>query len=138
MVQSPVLGLCNTGSNHGQSKFQIAAEGSSPEHRGIRSNDARLHYISQMLMEDDDDERAGSCRGEATLQATEKSFRDILGQVYPPATTNQPSSHSNDKSGNPGEHGNDGYNRLCGSGFSNDCSTWKAEVINIMPSPLAQ
>ncbi|VAH12572.1 unnamed protein product [Triticum turgidum subsp. durum] len=83
-------------SSHGQNKFQIAA-GGSPEHRRIRSNDA-LHYISQMLMEDVDEE-VDICQG-AALQATEKPFRDILGEVYV-SPTNWPPLHSNNKPDNP-------------------------------------
>ncbi|XBJ06881.1 hypothetical protein VPH35_012471 [Triticum aestivum] len=117
-VTSP--GLCRVNSSLGQTQFQIAT-GGSPEHRRIRSNDA-LHYISHMLM-DDVDERVDICQGEAALQAAEKPFRDILGEVYAPAT-NCPPMHSNNKPENPDKSGTSSYKRLWSTSFSNNCSSY--------------
>ena len=90
-------GLCNFNSSLGQNQFPIAP-GGSPAHHQSRSNDA-LHSISQMLMEDVD-ERVDICQGEAALQAAEKPFRDILGEVYASAT-NCTQMYSNNKPDNP-------------------------------------
>ncbi|KAM3406115.1 hypothetical protein ACQJBY_000262 [Aegilops geniculata] len=117
--------------NHGQNQFQIATRG-SPEHRWIRSNDA-LHYISQMLMEDID-ERVDICQGEAALQAAEKPFRDILGEVYSPAT-NCPPMHSSNKPDNPDKSGTSCYKMLSSTSFNNDCSSYS--VLPPLTNPLS-
>uniref|UniRef100_A0ACD5W4S6 Uncharacterized protein n=1 Tax=Avena sativa TaxID=4498 RepID=A0ACD5W4S6_AVESA len=117
-------GLCIINTNLGQHKFQVAAGGSSsPERRRSGSDDARLRYISQVLMEDtDDDDRASTLQGEAVLQSMEKSFHDVLGQAHPPpATTNCPLSRSNNEPGNTGKCGDDFYYRLSGTSFGNGC-----------------
>uniref|UniRef100_A0A0D9WBY2 Uncharacterized protein n=1 Tax=Leersia perrieri TaxID=77586 RepID=A0A0D9WBY2_9ORYZ len=77
----------------GQTQFQIDA-GGNPEYQTIRSNNA-LYYISQMLMEEVD-ERVSLHQGEAALQAAEKPFYDILGQVYPPPRNRLPMHSAND------------------------------------------
>ncbi|XBJ06883.1 hypothetical protein VPH35_012473 [Triticum aestivum] len=112
-VTSP--GLCNVNSS-----LQTAA-GGSPEHRRIRSNDA-LHYISQMLMEDVD-ERFEICQGDAALQAAEKPFRDLLGQV-PPLATNPPLLNRNNEPDSPDKGRTSRYKRLWSTSFSNDCSSY--------------
>ncbi|XBJ21919.1 hypothetical protein VPH35_000385 [Triticum aestivum] len=104
----------------GQNQVQIAAEG-SPEHRRITSNYA-LHCISQMLMEDID-EGVDICQEEAALQVAEKPFRDILRQVYAPAT-NWPPLHSNNEKDNPDKSAISCYKRLGSTSFSNDCSSY--------------
>ncbi|KAM3406117.1 hypothetical protein ACQJBY_000264 [Aegilops geniculata] len=106
-------------SSPGQNKSQIAAGGST-ERRQIRSNDA-LHYISQMLMEDVD-EGVDICQG-AALQAAEKPFRDILGEVYAPPTNWLP-LHSNNKPDNPDKSGTSRSKRLWSTSFSNDYSSY--------------
>ncbi|XBJ06890.1 hypothetical protein VPH35_012480 [Triticum aestivum] len=108
-------GLCNANSS-----IQTAA-GGSPEHRRIRSNDA-LHYISQMLMEDVD-ERVEICQGGAALQAAEKPFRDLLGQV-PPLATNPPLLNIKNEPDSPGKGRTSRYKRLWSTNFSNDCSSY--------------
>ncbi|KAF6992998.1 hypothetical protein CFC21_009946 [Triticum aestivum] len=118
-------------SSHGQNQFLIAA-GGSPEHRQIRSNDA-LHYISQMLMEEND-ERVDICQGEAALQAAEKPFRDILGEVCVPAT-NRPPLHSNSKPDNADKSGTSCYKRLWSTSFSNDCSSYS--LLQPLTTPLS-
>ncbi|KAI5021081.1 hypothetical protein ZWY2020_054491 [Hordeum vulgare] len=120
---STVLSRANqasANSNHGQNQFQVAA-GGSPKHRRIRSKDA-LDYISQILMEDAD-ERVDICQGEAALQAAEKPFRDILEEVYAPAT-NCPTTHSNNKPDNPDKSATSCYKRLWSTSFSNNCSSY--------------
>ncbi|VAH00590.1 unnamed protein product [Triticum turgidum subsp. durum] len=113
-VTSP--GLCKV-----KSSLQTAA-GGSPEHRQSRSNDA-LHYISQMLMQDVD-ERVEICQGEAALQAAEKPFRDLLGQVHPLAT-NLPLLNNNNEPDSPPDKGRTSrYKRLWSTSFSNDCSSY--------------
>ncbi|KAF6992997.1 hypothetical protein CFC21_009945 [Triticum aestivum] len=116
-------------SSHGQNKFQIAA-GSSPEHHRIRSNDA-LHYISQMLMEDVDE--VDICQG-AALQAAEKPFRDILGEVCTPPT-NWPPLNSNNKPDNPDKSGTSRYKRVWSTSFSNDYSSYN--MLQPLATPLS-
>ncbi|XBJ06878.1 hypothetical protein VPH35_012468 [Triticum aestivum] len=128
-VTSP--GLCSVNSSLGQNQFQIGA-GCSPEHLQIRSNDA-LHYISQMLMEGVD-ERVDICQGEAALQDAEKPFRDILGEVYAPAT-NWPPLHSNNKPDNSDKSGTSRYKRLWSTSFSNDHSSYN--VLQPLATPLS-
>ncbi|CAN6336062.1 unnamed protein product [Urochloa humidicola] len=53
----------------------------SPEYCEINSN-MTLDYINRLLMEDTD-EKASIYQRHDALQATEKSFYDILGQAYP-------------------------------------------------------
>ena len=113
------------------SSLQTAA-GGSPEHRQIRSNDA-LHYISQMLMEDVD-ERLDICQGEAALQAAEKPFGDILGEVYAPAT-DWPPLHSNNKPDNSNKSGTSCYKRLRTTSFSNDYSSYN--MLQPLATPLS-
>ncbi|KAE8800093.1 hypothetical protein D1007_24375 [Hordeum vulgare] len=110
-VTSPEL--CNVNSSLGQNQFQIAA-GGSPERHRLRSNDA-LHYISQMLIEDID-ERVDICQGEASLQAAEKPFLDLLGQVQPPVTS-WSSLHNNNQIDNPDKSRTSCYKRLWSTSF---------------------
>ncbi|XP_048562836.1 scarecrow-like protein 30 [Triticum urartu] len=126
-------GLCNFNSSLGQNQFQIAAGGSSPEHRQIRSNDA-LHYISQMLMEDVDETPVGVCQEEAALQAAEKPFRDILGPVCPPAT-NWPPLHSNNETGDFHNSWTSRYKRLWSASFSND--NYSYSMLQPLTNPLS-
>ncbi|XBJ13855.1 hypothetical protein VPH35_005970 [Triticum aestivum] len=108
-------GLCKVNGS-----LQTAA-GGGPEHRRSRPNDA-LHYISQMLMEDVD-ERVEICQGEAALQAAEKPFRDLLGQVHQLAT-NPPLLNSNNEPDNLDKGRTSRYKRLWSTSFSNDCSSY--------------
>ncbi|KAF6993001.1 hypothetical protein CFC21_009949 [Triticum aestivum] len=128
-VTSP--GLCSVNSSPGQNQVQIAA-GRSPEHHQIRSNNA-LHYISQMLMEDVD-EGVDVCQGETALQAAEKPFRDILGEVYASAT-DWPPLHRNNKPDNADKSGTSRYKRLRTTSFSNDYSSYN--VLQPLATPLS-
>ncbi|KAI5004976.1 hypothetical protein ZWY2020_032219 [Hordeum vulgare] len=128
-VTSPEL--CNVNSSLGQNQFQIAA-GGSPERHRLRSNDA-LHYISQMLMEDID-ERVDICQGEASLQAAEKPFLDLLGQVQPPVTS-WSSLHSNNQIDNPDKSRTSCYKRLWSTSFGNDCSSYSVLYLSLQNRP---
>ncbi|KAK2657854.1 hypothetical protein Ddye_010906 [Dipteronia dyeriana] len=48
-------------------------------------SDAVLRYISQMLMEDDIEDKTFMLQESLDLQAAEKSFYDVLGKKYPPS-----------------------------------------------------
>ncbi|KAL5742741.1 hypothetical protein ACOSP7_029473 [Xanthoceras sorbifolium] len=48
-------------------------------------SDAVLRYISQMLMEEDIEDKTCMLQASLDLQAAEKSFYDVLGKKYPPS-----------------------------------------------------
>ncbi|KAJ4835977.1 hypothetical protein Tsubulata_003075 [Turnera subulata] len=48
-------------------------------------SDRVLRYISQMLMEEDREDKSCSLQDALDLQAAEKSFYDVLGKKYPPS-----------------------------------------------------
>lgn len=113
----------------GKTKFRLL-QGGSPEYHRIKSNNA-LRDISQMPMEDVDD-RVGLYQGEAALQAADKPFYDILGQVYPP-TPNWPPLRSNNEQDIPDGSSNNNHIRLCSTSFSNDCSSYN--MLQPLPNP---
>ncbi|GJM94335.1 hypothetical protein PR202_ga10973 [Eleusine coracana subsp. coracana] len=71
----------------------------SPEYSEINSN-IILDYINQILMEEDTDEKGRIYQQYDALQATEKPFYDILGQIYP-FSPNQTLMSSDSKVGWP-------------------------------------
>ncbi|KAF5737175.1 hypothetical protein HS088_TW13G00053 [Tripterygium wilfordii] len=77
-------------------------------------SDTVLGYISQILMEEDMEEKTFMFPDSLDLQAAEKSFYDVLGKKYPPSPEphKQIYIHQNGKSPN---------NNLCGS-YSNSLS----------------
>lgn len=56
-----------------------------PEEDSEIFSDIALKYISQMLMEEDMEEKSGTYQESLALQATEKSFYDVIGKKYPPS-----------------------------------------------------
>lgn len=48
-------------------------------------SDTVLRYISQMLMEEDMEDKTCMLQGSLDLQAAEKSFYEVLGKKYPPS-----------------------------------------------------
>lgn len=52
-------------------------------------NDVALKYISDMLMEEDMEDKVCNIQESAALQEAEKSFYDVLGEKYPPSPDNQ-------------------------------------------------
>lgn len=123
-----IPGICNDKSNLGQQQFQIDAA-LSLEYQRIRSSDA-LCYISRVLMEDVD-ERVDLHQGEAALQAAEKPFYDILGQVYPPSL-NRLALHSANEPDTPDESSsrNNYHNRYHSSHSS-------FNMLQPLPTPLS-
>ncbi|GJV51244.1 scarecrow-like protein 9 [Tanacetum coccineum] len=55
-------------------------------------SDAILGYISQVLMEEDMEDKSCMLYQSLDLQAAEKSFYDVLGKKYPPSPSPSPSS----------------------------------------------
>ncbi|GAB2299794.1 hypothetical protein Dimus_033848 [Dionaea muscipula] len=53
-------------------------------------SDVVLKYISQVLMEEDADEKVFTFHGPSALEATEKSLYEAIGQNYPPPENNNP------------------------------------------------
>ncbi|CBI31658.3 unnamed protein product, partial [Vitis vinifera] len=47
-------------------------------------SDIALKYLSQILMEEDLEEKTGMFKESLALEATEKLFHDIIGEIYPP------------------------------------------------------
>ncbi|KAF5954221.1 hypothetical protein HYC85_007077 [Camellia sinensis] len=69
-------------------------------------SDATLKLINQMLMEEDDLEHKPCMFQECSaLQATEKSFYDVLGEKYPPPSSN--AHHAFDLNPSPDDHSPD-------------------------------
>ncbi|XP_071721364.1 scarecrow-like protein 9 [Rutidosis leptorrhynchoides] len=54
-------------------------------HEDCDLSDAILGYISQVLMEEDMEDRSCMLKDSLDLQAAEKSFYDVLGKKYPPS-----------------------------------------------------
>ncbi|KAJ4704659.1 Scarecrow-like protein [Melia azedarach] len=65
------------------SQSSVNPEEDSPEDCDF--SDAVLKYISQMLMEEDMEEKTCMLQESLDLQAAEKSFYDVLGKKYPPS-----------------------------------------------------
>ncbi|CAL4896093.1 unnamed protein product [Urochloa decumbens] len=124
-----IPGMYNVNSNLGQNQLQISA-GVGPDYQRIRSSNA-LHHISQMLMEDVD-ERVGLHEGEAALHAAEKSFYDILGQVYPPSW---PPLCSNNEADGPDQSMNNYHKRHRRNSFTSDSSS--RSMLHPLPAPLS-
>lgn len=66
---------------------QPSSDGDSPEDYDF--SDVVLSYISEMLMEEDMEDKVCMFQESAALQAAEKSFYDVLGEKYPPSTNHQ-------------------------------------------------
>ncbi|KAI3682293.1 hypothetical protein L1987_82177 [Smallanthus sonchifolius] len=60
-------------------------------HEDCDLSDAILGYISQVLMEEDMEDRSCMLYESLDLQAAEKSFYEVLGQKYPPSPSPSPS-----------------------------------------------
>ncbi|KAI6668963.1 hypothetical protein NL676_003848 [Syzygium grande] len=61
-------------------------------------SDAALKYISQMLMEEDIEEKSIMCHEALALEAAEKSFYEVIGERYPPAADQHPSPNQTNES----------------------------------------
>ncbi|CAH9104148.1 unnamed protein product [Cuscuta epithymum] len=68
-------------------------------HEDCDFSDTVLKYISQMLMEEDIEEKACMFQESAALQAAERSFYEVIGEKYPP------SSHLADHMGHDSNNG---------------------------------
>nr|AYM54749.1 scarecrow-like protein 9-like transcript variant X2 [Cymbidium ensifolium] len=67
----------------------ISHEAESNENSGIYS-DLVLDYISQMLMEEEMDDKFDMLESNPALEATEKPFYEIIGEKYPPSPDRPP------------------------------------------------
>ncbi|KAJ8562736.1 hypothetical protein K7X08_031188 [Anisodus acutangulus] len=89
-------------------------------HEDYDFSDVVLKYISQMLMEENIEEKACMFQESAALQAAERSFYEVIGQKYPPSPnqkTPENSSSSNYYS--------------CGSDVTTDgllCPNWNPDL----------
>lgn len=67
-------------------------------------SDAVLSYISQILMEEDIDEKSCMLQDSLDLQMAEKSLYDVLGQKYPPSPVKNHASCSGRNQKDPDEN----------------------------------
>ncbi|KAF8396794.1 hypothetical protein HHK36_018427 [Tetracentron sinense] len=84
----------------------LAPSSSSLSHDGDLTaesdfSDTVLKYISQMLMEEDMEEKSCMFQESLALQIAEKSFYEILGEKYPSSVPHQPSSYLDLNTKNP-------------------------------------
>ncbi|KAK9283550.1 hypothetical protein L1049_011797 [Liquidambar formosana] len=75
-------------------------------------SDAALKYISQMLMEEDMEEKTCMFQESAALQAAEKSFYEVIGEKYPSSSSHLQSTFVDPNLENPDENYT-GYYRDC-------------------------
>lgn len=57
-------------------------------------SDVVLKYISEILMEEEVEEKTCMFQESAALQAAEKSFYEVIGEKYPPSLSSHPISHT--------------------------------------------
>ncbi|KAJ8899946.1 hypothetical protein K2173_019651 [Erythroxylum novogranatense] len=103
----------------------VTQEEDSPEDCDF--SDTVLKYISQMLMEEDMEEKTCMLQDSLDLQAAEKSFYDVLGKKYPPSP--EPNSACINQTGeNPSDSLASNYGPSISSSISDggylDDSTW--------------
>ncbi|KAK9283485.1 hypothetical protein L1049_011731 [Liquidambar formosana] len=63
-------------------------------HEDCDFSDVALKFISQMLMEEDMEEKTCMFQESAALQAAEKSLYEVIGEKYPPSSSHCPSLSS--------------------------------------------
>ena len=74
-------------------------------HEDCDFGDAALKYVSQMLMEEDVEERNCMFQESLALEATEKLFYDIIREKYLPPDDHQTAPFIEENSGNPDQNG---------------------------------
>ncbi|CBI31659.3 unnamed protein product, partial [Vitis vinifera] len=87
--------------------FQIISENL---HEDCDFNDVALKYISQILMEEDMEEKTCMLQESLALEATEKSFYNVIGENYPPSIDHHRASSID-------EIHEDQYENNCSNGF---------------------
>ncbi|XP_058109613.1 scarecrow-like protein 9 [Magnolia sinica] len=92
--------------------------GSGTEEDSEIFSDIALKYISQMLMEEDMEEKSYLHHESLALQAAEKPFYDILGKKYPPSPDQSPLYTVNHNSDSPDDYVSGSYSNY-NSGGSN-------------------
>ncbi|KAK6933164.1 Transcription factor GRAS [Dillenia turbinata] len=85
----------------------VASEDESPEDYDF--SDVVLNYISQMLMEEDMDEKNCMFQESSALQAAEKSLYEVIGEKYPPSPDYNAYAYLNQSHGFPVETINGDY-----------------------------
>ncbi|KAH7537176.1 hypothetical protein FEM48_Zijuj03G0064300 [Ziziphus jujuba var. spinosa] len=81
--------------------FSVNQEGDT--HEDYDFSDLVLKYISQMLMEEDIEEKTSMFHESSALQAAEKSLYELLGEKYPSSPHNSPSPSHDQKHERPDE-----------------------------------
>uniref|UniRef100_A0A5B6ZII5 Uncharacterized protein n=1 Tax=Davidia involucrata TaxID=16924 RepID=A0A5B6ZII5_DAVIN len=117
-------------------------------HEDCDFSDVVLKYISQMLMEEDMEEKACMFQESAALQAAEKSFYDVLGEKYPPSPGHRPTSYTDQNIESPDEYYAGNYSSCntssttssggaVGPGWNCDLSDYESPHIQSVPVDLA-
>ncbi|KAK4779776.1 hypothetical protein SAY87_015882 [Trapa incisa] len=128
------------------SPFSTPSPSNSPASSGVslscdnESDDTVFNYISQMLMEEDMEERPCMFHDPLALQATEKSFYDALCANQPPLmdhSQSPPYTYSSDDnhSGITSDYGNN-CNSSVTSGSASVDSRWIGDTSDYRPSIL--
>ncbi|CAK9135631.1 unnamed protein product [Ilex paraguariensis] len=97
-------------------------------HEDCDLSDVVLKYISEMLMEEDTEERPCLFQESAALQAAEKSFYEVIGEKYPPSPDRQPMPNIDRKTKSPVEKCVGDCSNCYGSDIAGDgdlsCPSW--------------
>ncbi|KAF7825655.1 scarecrow-like protein 9 [Senna tora] len=111
-IQSDQLPMNNT-----PSSSTVTLEEHSPEDCDF--SDAVLSYISQILMEEDMEDKTCMLQDSLDLQAAEKSFYEALGEKYPPSPVQNPNIIINGNDGGGAEDNFAGsYRDYCNGTFT--------------------
>ncbi|XP_010256895.1 PREDICTED: scarecrow-like protein 9 [Nelumbo nucifera] len=108
-------------------------------HEELDFSDVVLKYISQMLMEEDMEEKACMLQESSALQATEKPFYDILGEKYPPSP-NQPPLYLDDNPEGLDDHFTPkyiNYNSSSSSSSNAVDTNWISDIGEFKPTQTA-
>ncbi|KAJ3688205.1 hypothetical protein LUZ61_017369 [Rhynchospora tenuis] len=95
--------------------------------------DATLSYLSQILMEEDIDEKDILHTNQSALHAMEKPFYDILGQKYPLCFTDPHLSNHKNSAPSSTDHHLDQHDSTCGTLYASEFNKGVAEGIKFLP-----
>ncbi|KAJ3687696.1 hypothetical protein LUZ61_016860 [Rhynchospora tenuis] len=95
--------------------------------------DATLSYLSQILMEEDIDEKDILHTNQSALHTMEKPFYDILGQKYPLCFTDPHLSNHKNSAPSSTDHHLDQHDSTCGTLYASEFNKGVAEGIKFLP-----
>ncbi|KAK3016400.1 hypothetical protein RJ639_007047 [Escallonia herrerae] len=96
--------------SHSSTVPSLTSSAEEELHEDCDFSDEILRYISQILMEEDLEDKTCMLQESLDLQAAEKSFYDVLGEKYPPSPQQNPPSFLDRHSASPDDY------------FSENCS----------------